>query len=191
MPIGKLQHQTLAIAENIPYGEEYIERCFFAWYDAGKPRGTRLRDCLPFDTETGIERKPNIALIARWKREKEWEKRAGELDTEARKIIERQSIEKRAEMFARHAEVGEILVESGVQYILDKGIDSPASAIRAIDLGRSMEERSAGVSEMLLKVSTMDNDQLLKLAGGLLGRVDSDDVIDGEIVEDEEELEEE
>ena len=174
------------IIETSPYTEEYKEICFTVWYGASKPRGKELVDILPDDK---YGRKPPLRLLYKWQRQ-EWNERAKNLDIKTRESLDALIITKRVEMFERHAEAGAQLADMGLDYFEEKGITTDTAAIRAIKEGTDLERKSAGISELLKKFSTMSDKQLQSRARELLAADEDINIIEAEFEESKPEEEE-
>lgn len=162
MPIGNSRYvRTTPDGSNYssvqPYTEDYKEKIFFEWYNHGCPRGNAILTAISPDE---LGRKPTLIKVLEWIRELGWRQRAEEMDKEAKKFAVRRSIENRAKMFLRAAEVGEEMTEMGIAYLKEHGIDSANSAIKAIIEGHKMEKSSLGGAEFLTEIATMSDEDL-------------------------------
>lgn len=174
--------------ETTAYSDTYKEECFLSWYNANRPRGKVLMNTLPKDT---FGRIPNQTLVMTWKRELEWEKRADEMDEEARKRASDLAIQRKVEMLQHHAEVGQNLTDLGMNYFLNHPLDKPGDALKAIDLGTRLERSSTGGAQALKELAAMNDTSLLreiqklqgKATGAELSELDGSDIIDGEVDE--------
>jgi len=152
-----------------PYTEfspHYQEQCFEAWYAGGRPSSpTKTHDLIPFDDE---HKKPSVRLITAWMDELMWNLRADELDAKAIQKSETHLILKKAEMLKRQADTGFKMQDKGLKHLMERGFDSAASAVNAIVKGVDIERSSSGISEFLIKLSTMSDadvkEEILKLS---------------------------
>lgn len=169
------------------YTEEYKEKCFLAWYAAGKPRGQAMVACVP---EDDYGRKPHKNMILSWKQDYGWKDRADRLDGEVTQQLEAIAIEEKVKMFRRHAEIGEGLIEVGYDYIMKNGPESSATAARLIKDGAELERVSTGGAQAMVRVAEMSDRSLLKTINDLLeGSTNKDgeiDMVDAEFQEAEE-----
>lgn len=152
----------------LTYSDMYIEKVFYVWYSHGRP--SRLPSDFPeFIPEDEHNRKPKIALISKWKDERNWDLRADELDAKAMQIADDEVIMQKAQMLKRQAEIGLELQEMGMNALraADK-FDSSSAAVNAVVKGVEIERSSRGISEFLMKLSKMSDadikDELTRLA---------------------------
>ena len=173
------------VLETAEYTKGYKEECFAAWYAAGQPRSNKMIDILPEDRHG---RKPSASTVRLWQKgEDGWNARAKILNIKARKSLDIILIEKRVEMFERHAETGAQMADMGMEYLTASeggGIRSDASAIRAIKEGTDLERKSLGISEMLRGITSMKDSQLMKVVGDF--ESENEDIIDAEFEEKDE-----
>ena len=161
------------------FTEDYIEKCFYAWYESGK---RIIIDKLPDNEDRG---KPIRTTVENWITSYGWVERADALDAEASSILDKEAIEKRRLMFIEAVEVSDELIKKGRDFLTDRGIQTSADAIRAIDLGLTTKLRSVGAAEMYDKISKMSNEQLSKELQKLIGKKDESVDAETEIIEDE------
>jgi len=159
------------------WDENYIEEAFYAWYENG-------RSFKNFVFPQSVGKKPSIETVKEWASELGWVQRADVLDAQVAQALDTKVINRRVEMFERHVQLAEDLIQKGLAYLAKNGIESDNSAIRAISLGMDTQRMSVGVAEAYAQISKMSNDQLEKELLRLTGR---DKAIDGELVEDTEE----
>ena len=155
-------------SDNVPYSESYKELCFQAWYASGRPAGKSLVSFLPVD-EFG--RKPQPAKVAGWRDIGGWHGRADELDRQGSKEMETYAIEKKVEMFKRHADVARQLTEKGLDWLGTHEPDKSADAIRLVVEGIRIEKESVGVPDALLKIAAMNDQEITEVIGQYLNRV--------------------
>lgn len=162
------------------FTEEYINKTFYLWYDNNKSASRQLIDILPKD-ETG--KSPSLTTVNAWVNKYGWIERADELDAKANGAMDNVAVEKRKEMYAQQEKVANELIEKGLAFLRENGIDSSNNAIRAIDLGLSTQRTVVGVAEQFVKISKMDDKQLLQELAGILKPPEKS--VDGEIIKDE------
>src|SRR3990167_392115 len=106
MPIGnaRIRIGDRAITPQTQYSDEYKEQCFYAWYEAGKPRGKKALDFIPEDDGA---RKPSIQVFYQWRKEGGWDDRAAALDGEVKNKLNEIAIQKKIEMLESHQIIGE------------------------------------------------------------------------------------
>lgn len=164
------------------FDEQYINQAFYVWYTRGKKVNAELIDNLPDDTE---RTKPAQRTVSTWVIDYSWEERADALDAEVAKNMDTEAIEKRKKMFEKQEEVANELIEKGMGFLRDHGIESDNAAIRAISLGLDTQRISVGVAEQFAKISKMDDKQLVSSLMQLLGKPKQESV-EGEILEEAE-----
>lgn len=140
---------------------------FVVYRDLGSSRST---DQVSQKTSKGI------ALIQRWSASYNWVERAAAYDdhieAEARKLIERDAIRRKADMLKRHADIGRFMQSKGVEYLKkDKALDKSSDAITAIKSGVEMERKSEGLPEYLLEIVNADDDELARRYNALLAEI--------------------
>lgn len=164
------------------YPDSYMEMVFYAWYEGGKKVGNNFLNSLPASPGG---RQPSKATVIDWINTKGWIERADALDAEASRALDSLMIDKRKKMYEEQVRVANELVEKGMEYLNEKGIQSDASALRAIDLGLATQRVSTGMAEAYIQISKMSDDQLDKelkklLGGGKIDSVDADEIIEEE-----------
>jgi hypothetical protein len=169
------------MAENT-FTEEYINKTFYVWYDNDK-RVTRVMiDTLPED-ETG--KRPAYTTVQAWVDRYGWVERADELDAKANNAMDNVAVEKRKKMYEQQEQVANELIEKGLAFLRETGIDSSNNAIRAIDLGLSTQRTVVGVVEQFAKISKMDDKKLLQELVGILNPEKDEEPIDGIVKEED------
>ena len=165
----------------IPYTETYKESCFQAWYSAGCPgKIPQVRDIIPED-EYG--RKPSHRLLRLWRDEMGWDWRRDVLDAKAIEIVDDELVQQRVLMLREQAAKGRNLQKMGMEYLEEVGFDSSSSAVSAVIRGAELERSSRGLSDTLLKLSKMSDEQLTREVASLLERASPGDVDFEEIQE--------
>ena len=158
------------------YTEDYIEQCFFIWYQFNRGKsGLNSADNLPPSNEGNI---PKSTTIAIWRKKYGWDERADALDGEVSMRLEKEAIEKKAEAIKRVVVMLEDAVSKASDHIKNEGYDSSASAVRMLLGGSEELVKLVGAGELLLAVSRMNDNQLTKEFYRLLGK--DDNVIDAE-----------
>ena len=145
--------------DSINFSDEYVEQVFFAWYKNNKMGGKSFVNRLAPDSRG---RTPSATIVKSWMITKGWMERADAMDAEASMALTKEVIDERIQMFRRHAEVGQELIERGMKYLLEHGIDNSQAAIRAIDIGVATQRISTGQAEMGAAVLKMRDSQLDK-----------------------------
>lgn len=168
-----------------PYSEEYKEKCFYAWYSAGRPVGQTLLANIPEDAHG---RKATTIKIHEWRKFRNWELRADELDAQVSLEVEKLAVREKVEMFQEHTEISQQLRQLGLEYFLDedgnldpKKIDSSNVALRLIVQGIRIERESRGIADAIKQVAKLSD-------GKLMGTISA--LMDGMTPEEAAELEE-
>lgn len=171
------------------YTPHYKNQCFYAWYASGRQAISRSNEYLPKDK---YDRIPSANLVRTWRDEEFWDARADELDAKAELIAEDDLINARVMMLKEQAARGRLLQVQGMEYLEENGFDSSSSAVSAVFRGADLERTSRGISEHLVKMLKMPNDQLaLEVQKMLQEAAESGEVIDvADIPESYEEVEE-
>lgn len=169
------------------YTEQYKESCFQAWYAGGRPTlASKIFEILPYDE---YDRQPSMDIMRKWRNEGEWDLRADEMDSKANRIVEDELIGQRVEMLKQQAKRARMMQEKGAEYLEDNGFDSSSSAVQAIVKGAEMERSSLGLSDAMLKLARLTNDELQeetrKMLENFVNSGESGDIIDVDEVEDD------
>lgn len=179
----------------VPYTPTYKEKCFDAYFLAGRPpEVTRIIEIIPED-EYG--RKPSPAVIRRWQKEYNWEWRGDDLDAQVRQEADKTLIQKKVEMLSRHYEDAVALSDVAVEQLLNTGFDSSAAAVNAYFRGTEEQRKIQGFGELFEKLSKMDDQDIQKRIIELLSRasaneqvIDVVDISEDKIEEDENDIQE-
>lgn len=169
------------------YTDQYIDQCFYAWYDNGKTTGKTLLDKLP-KSDSGNT--PGLMTIKKWADEYNWIARADALDGEISLALDKTVIQKRVEMYEKHADLAGELIDMARDFLSKQveggGLKTENAALRALELGIDVERKSVGVSDMVRKIGEMTPDQLDNELRKLLGqKTESEFIIEGETKEED------
>jgi hypothetical protein len=157
------------------YSDDYKEKCFQTWYASGRPTSAaRTLDILPED-EFG--RKPVRSLVEVWRKDLMWDARADDLDSKAIAIAEDALIMQKAEMLKRQAERAGKLAEKAFDELVTEGFDSSAAAVNAYFRATEEERMTRGISDMIVKMSKMNDADLADTVLDLLRRANENDQI--------------
>ena len=155
------------------------------WYSSGRKEIPSILDQMPKDDSGRVA---SAIKINEWRRKYDWEVRADDLDEKALMIVsdgENGLVQRKADMLRRQAEMGWQLQEIGMRYLISGSFDTAASAVQAIKLGVEMERSSRGISDLIIKMSKMTDEELQE---EILKQIDrasqSGQVIDAEDVGD-------
>jgi hypothetical protein len=143
----------------IAYDEPYIDNARSIWYMQGRISIESLKAILPPTEGGGFV--PSVATLSRWRQERMWDNWADILDTKALELAESAMIQKKAAMLQRHAEQAKEVQDKALDYLREHGFDTSSAAVNAFVKATEIERSSRGVSDTLVKVSNMSNDQLL------------------------------
>jgi len=166
----------------IPYSDNYIEACFYAWYKNGRPRltsanGSHIMKVLPPSPDS---RKPTIDTVRTWMTKFGWDMRADALDAELSRKLDMEAIEEKAELYREIASKGKDVMQMGYDYIKENKFDTSASAVRAVFGGAEMVAKFGTAADVLLSVGQMTDKQVEKEILRLLGKNDDENIIDAE-----------
>ena len=138
----------------------YIDNIFLLWYTSGKPSATKFQPMIPIDPLTGT--RPAPTTIRKWMDHDEWIEREQFQDAEIEKVMRDTRIAATVEMLERHAEQGREMQNIAIGWIRDNKDDlGPGSAVRLLVDGVAMEQATASIPDMLIKMKEMDNEKLL------------------------------
>jgi hypothetical protein len=159
------------------FTDAYKEGAFYAWYDNDKPGISKLRKLLVADDEGKI---PSELNLGKWKKDLDWEVRAEGLDAQLSVVQDNKTITHRLEMFEKQAGIAEEMMDYGIAYLRENGITSDNAAINAITKGAQLMQISVGLAQIQVKIAGMTAVQLDKELNVLLGKMERDDVVDGD-----------
>lgn len=161
-------------------------------YDRLPEESSKAYDAFVVYRDLGVSRSIEIAwqrysksdkrvpgYFKQWSATYNWVERAAAYDdhieAEARKVIERDAIKRKADMLKRHAQTGKALQSFGLTYLNDKKQpDKAADAISAIKSGVDMERKSEGLPEYLLEIMNADDNELTRAYNQLLTEIGGD-----------------
>lgn len=148
-----------------PYTDEYKEKCFYAWYSAGRPVGLTLLEIIP---EDAYGRRVTTTKLHEWRKFRGWELRADDLDAQVSLEVEKLAVREKVEMFQEHTEISQQLRQLGLQYFLDEDgnldptkIDSSNVALRLVVQGIRIERESRGIADAIMQVAKLSDGKLL------------------------------
>jgi hypothetical protein len=140
------------------YTSDYKEACFLIWYKNGRPSLRKLAPIIPISSVGG--RATEWALRS-WYKSDKWKERADGMDSEVSREMNKEAIEEKILMLKRHADAAGRLVQMGVDYLDDHGIDKGADAIRAIVSGIEQERAARGMPIALNEMEKWTTAQLV------------------------------
>lgn len=175
---------------------EYQRRCFDAWYLNDRPeQPIRIREIIPANEEG---KKPTTQAIRSWMTD--WYFLADELDLRVEEKANKSLVDKRVKILVRHQENSVKVQGKAMDYLMNEGFDSSASAVQALFRGMEEERKTEGFSDLLERLENMTNNQVRDQIINLINRATEnnqiesnpglpDEIIDAEDtpLEDEEE----
>lgn len=164
------------------YTQEFIEKCFTAWYSSGRPSVlAEHHDIFPID-EHG--RKPTIQVLKIWRKKFGWDAHADELDHRAIELRDNYLVLRKADILKKQAEDALKIAEKALQYLTTKDFDTSASAVSAYFKSTEEVRMAIGISELIEKMSKMSEDELKEeIARRLQQAADAGQVIEAEYEE--------
>ncbi len=176
---------TFSVTSYTAYTEHYKTLCKHAWYAAGRPdKGPHIVEAIKED-EYGRKPEPNTLLA--WRNEYLWDAWADEMDAQVEKKAEDKLVNLRLVMLSKQAAFGAEMQLKGIDHIRQYGFDSSSSAVSAIKLGIDTERTSRGISDRLIKMAKLSDEELTEETQKLLDRaLESGEIIDVAEVEKEE-----
>lgn len=167
------------------YTEDYKQLIKQFWWKMGRPATLQLvkKEGFPID-EHG--RKPNAQIINRWKNNELWDFWADELDSRAMVVVENDLIAQKVEMLRRHANVGFVMIEKGLEHLASGTFDSSSAAVAAIKAGVEIERTSRGIGEMMMKMAKMDDGALKNEIMNYINRAsENNQIVEADLVPEE------
>ena len=116
-------------------------------------------------------KKPSPITLNSWITQYGWIERADALDGEVSIALDNEIINRRAQMFKEHADIGAELLNKGRAYLKSNAFEDSADAIRAIDLGVNIQRISVGQEQAWMKISKMTDSQVQKEFERLTGKI--------------------
>ena len=148
-----------AITSSIAYPQEMHDQAFALWYKSGRKFTYKeIRKLLGQENE----RVPSASSLDFWKEIDHWEEHADELDAQVDNSMDKEIVAQRAEVIKRQADIGAEMIDMGMGYLRDKGIDTSADAIRAIAKGAELQEKQLGWAIVFTELAKASDDDLEK-----------------------------
>jgi hypothetical protein len=138
-------------AKAIRFPPEYKTQLFMQWYNLGKPNVNVFIRQVDECEVTGTK----------WIHE-DFVEMAKTLDDQVIRTMNEKLVQEKVAMLSRHARVGEEMQNLALEYLRTKDLDSSASAIRLWMEGTKLERDSRGIPEMIKKMMSLSDDDLLK-----------------------------
>ncbi len=161
------------------YNQDYIKKCFDAWYLAGRPNTpTGIRRIIP-EHESG--KKPSTRTIYYWSVQGAWDLWADEMDARVATLSDESLVQHKAQMLKIHQEQAKEVSLKALEHIRKEGFDSSSSAVQAFFRGLEEQRKTAGFSDLLERLEKMTNNQVEQEIIALLTRAsDNDQIIEAE-----------
>ena len=162
------------------YSDDYIETAFTVWYSMGQPTNfDKYQDALPISPNGD---KPSKPMLKQFRDNFGWHERADGLTALAVQKNEDLLVNNKAEMLRQMAQDASEIRKKAMAQIMESGFDTSASAVNAYFKASEEERTVRGVSDMVIKISKMSNDEILARRTKLLSR--RNEALDGEVLED-------
>ena len=165
------------------YDQNYIKKCFDAWYLAGRPNTPiGIRRVIP-PHESG--KTPSLVTIHKWVTQGAWDLWGDEMDARVADLSDENLVQQKVQMLRNHQEQAKKVSQKALNHILDMGFDSSSAAVNAFFKGLEEQRKTAGFSDLLEKLEKMTNNQVEQEIIALLNRAsDNDQIIDANVVND-------
>lgn len=145
------------MGKRVIWNEAYKRKCFDVWYLNGRPNlAARIKEIIP--EEDG--RKPSSSQINQWLNSGAWDMLADELDAQADEKANLALVDMKVAMLRRHQEQAAKIQIKALDYLMAEGFDTSASAVQALFRGAEEERKTAGFSDLLEKLESMNNNQV-------------------------------
>lgn len=158
-----------AIYDRLPEETDKAFQAFILYRDMGAQR-TQEKVLEALGKTTGYLRQ-----LQEWSGLYRWVERSAaydaHIDTQARKVLEREAIKRRADMLKRHALLGKVLQQKSAAYLDKHGIDKSSDAISAAKIGTEMERKAEGLPEYMMEVVNADDSELARQYHALLAEI--------------------
>jgi hypothetical protein len=138
------------------YGQEVHEQAFYLWFKLNKPDMKVVAKALG----QMMGKVPSIHTLTFWKRVDNWDEHADTLEGVADNAMDKIVVQQRAELIKRQADVGQELIDMGMGYLKEHGIDNSADAIRAIGKGAELQEKELGWAAIFAELANASQDDL-------------------------------
>lgn len=157
------------------YTPEFIDRCFTAWYSAGRPESIGdYMDVFPVD-EHG--RNPTIHSLKKWRKLYGWDNHADDLDSRAIQIRDDYLVMTKANILKKQADDAALIADKALKYLVSGTFDTSSSAVSAYFRATEEQRLAIGISELVVKMSKMGNEELEREIASRLSRLE---IIEGE-----------
>ena len=150
----------------VKYPDGYKEQARALWYKSGRPAPIALHDLLPPEPISGTV--PGVTTLRVWVHH-DWKEWAEEMDAMVEDQIKGKLVEEKVAMFERFTKVGQEMQDLAIEW-LNKNKDkmNAIAAVRLLVDGIRIEQEARGVPQVLRKLITATDEDLLKRAKELL-----------------------
>lgn len=152
----------------VKYPDGYKEQARALWYKSGRPKPLSLHDLLPPDPISGTI--PGVHTLRVWVYH-DWKEWAEEMDNLVEDQIKGKLVEEKVAMFERFTKVGQEAQNIALNWLRDESNKGKMNAIAAVRLlvdGIRIEQEARGVPQVLRRLITATDEDLLKRAKELL-----------------------
>lgn len=157
------------------YTSEFIELCFTAWYNAGRPDAMKnYMEIFPVDVHG---RSPTIHSLKKWRKLYGWDEYADGLDSKALQIRDDYLIMTKANILKKQADDAALIADKALKYLVSGTFDTSSSAVSAYFRATEEQRLAIGISELVVKMSKMGNDELEREITSRLSRLE---IVEGE-----------
>jgi hypothetical protein len=109
-----------------------------------------------------LPKSPSVVTLKKWKVTDNWDQHADTLDGISDNAMDKEIIQQRAELIKKQADIGTELIDLGMGYLKEHGIDTSADAIRAIAKGTELQEKQLGWAIVFTELANASDDELEK-----------------------------
>ena len=163
------------------FSDAYLENCFVVWFSMGQQSNLELiHEAIP---EAPNGEKPSKTTLVRIRDTYGWRERADALTALATQKNDALLVNNKAEMLRELAQEAKEIREKAKAQMMQDGFDTSASAVNAYFKASEQEMTVRGVSEMVIKISKMSNEELESRRIKLLRR--QNELVEGEIIDSE------
>lgn len=162
------------MSTNIPFTDDYKEKCFNAWVLAGCPNAYQAQGILP-DFDGG--RRPSVATINNWMEAYQWRLRADEINAAALAKVNEELVNSKADLLRQQFQNSVAIAKKAMESLLTAGFDSSNAAVQAYFRATAEARTVMGISELMQKVGQMTDQQLQEAIAANLERLNVTDTI--------------
>lgn len=145
----------------VVYDEDYIKKVFVFWYETGRPTVKQLLEYENFPADQ-FGRKPVAKVVNAWINERGWREYADALDAQVETQINDELVAMKVAMLRHQASQAKAIKEKAVDFILENGFDSSASAVAGFKVASEIERLTIGLSKTIERLAEMSDDEVLQ-----------------------------